>query len=80
MKKMESLGFESKNPYAMEGLDSSCNKRWKGYSYVEEYMEIILFFVLLKVWIDWWKFGQHIQIGLNFFSIQMEFGLQFGVY
>ena len=43
MKKMEPLGFKSKNSYAMEGLDSSCNKRWKGYSYVEEYMEIILF-------------------------------------
>jgi hypothetical protein len=40
---MEPLGLESKNSYAMEGLDSSCNKRWKGYSYVEEYMEIILF-------------------------------------
>ena len=52
MKEMESLGIESKNSYAMERLDSSCNKRWKGYSYVEEYMEIILFFVLLEVWID----------------------------
>jgi hypothetical protein len=43
MKEMESLDIESKNSYAMEGLDSSCNKRWKGYSYVEEYMEIVLF-------------------------------------
>jgi hypothetical protein len=44
MKETKSLGFESENSYAMEKLDSSCNKRWKGYSYVEEYMEIILFF------------------------------------
>jgi hypothetical protein len=43
MKEMEPLDFESKNSNAMERLDFSCNKRWKGYSYVEEYMEIILF-------------------------------------
>ena len=49
MKEMEPLGFESKNSDAMERVDSSCNKRWKGYSYVEEYLEIILFFVLLKM-------------------------------
>jgi hypothetical protein len=52
MKEMEPLGIESKNSYAMERLDSSCNKRWKGYSYVEEYMEIILFLELRKIWID----------------------------
>jgi hypothetical protein len=40
---MESSSSESKNSYAMERMDSSCNKRWKGYPYVEEYMEIILF-------------------------------------
>jgi hypothetical protein len=40
---VESLGLESKNSNAMERMDSSCNKKWKGYSYVEEYMEIILF-------------------------------------
>jgi hypothetical protein len=40
---MESSSFESKNPDVVERLDSSCNKRWKGYSYVEEHMEIILF-------------------------------------
>ena len=80
MKKMESLGFESKNSNVVERLDSSCNKRWKGYSYVEEYMEIILFFVLVKVWIDWWKFGQNTRVGLGSFSIQVEFGLLFGVY
>ena len=51
VKEMESLGIESKNSYAMERLDSSCNKRWKGYSYVEEYMEIILF-LEFKGWID----------------------------
>ncbi len=43
MKEMESLDIESKNSNVAKGLDSSCNKRWKGYSYVEEYMEIILF-------------------------------------
>jgi hypothetical protein len=49
MKKMESSGFESKNSNVVERLDSSCNKRWKGYSYVEEYMEIILFLsVIIK--------------------------------
>ena len=42
-KEMESSSSESKNPYVVERLDSSCNKRWKGYPYVEEYMEIILF-------------------------------------
>ena len=47
MKKMESLGIESKNSHVVERLDSSCNKRWKGYSYVEEYMEIILFLAFM---------------------------------
>jgi hypothetical protein len=44
MKEMESLGFKSKDSNVVERLDSSCNKKWKGYPYVEEYMEIILFF------------------------------------
>ena len=48
---MESPSIESKNPNVVERLDSSCNKRWKGYSYVEEYMEIILF-LEFKGWID----------------------------
>ncbi len=52
MKEMEPLGFESKNSDVVERMDSSCNKRWKGYSYVEEYMEIILFLELRKIWID----------------------------
>ena len=43
MKEMESSSSESKNSDVVERLDSSCNKRWKGYPYVEEYMEIILF-------------------------------------
>jgi hypothetical protein len=43
MKKSKPSGSKSKNSNAMERLDSSCNKGWKGYSYVEEYMEIILF-------------------------------------
>jgi hypothetical protein len=42
-KETKPSSFESKNSNVVERLDSSCNKRWKGYSYVEEYMEIILF-------------------------------------
>ena len=41
MKEAKPLGIEPKNSDVAEKLDSSCNKRWKGYSYVEEYMEII---------------------------------------
>ena len=69
MKEMESLGIESKNSNVVERLDSSCNKRWKGYSYVEEYMEIILFSILSK----WEVFGLHMLVGLSSFLNQAEF-------
>jgi len=42
-KETKPSSIESKNPNVVERMDSSCNKRWKGYPYVEEYMEIILF-------------------------------------
>ena len=56
----------------MERLDSTCNKKWKSYSYVEKCVEIILFVVLEKMdkfinilnqtWIsytDWINFFLH---------------------
>jgi hypothetical protein len=52
MKETRPLGLESKNSDVVERLDSSCNKRWKGYSYVEEYMEIILFLEFVSLCSD----------------------------
>jgi hypothetical protein len=49
---MGSSNIKSKNSNVVEKLDSSCNKGWKGYPYVEKYMEIILYFVSFEVWID----------------------------
>ena len=43
MKTLETSSVKSKDSNAAKRLDSSCNKRWKGYPYVEEYTEIILF-------------------------------------